>query len=116
MRMRSSPRATRITDAAPSRNEQLRHREVRYVTMMSLRIICLILIVVFVSIHAPLVWLWVPVLLFGMFIVPWLAVILANDRPPKRRTRGIGQPNHPEQRALTPREPEPERRVIDIDP
>jgi len=27
-----------------------------------------------------LVWLWVPVLLFGMFIVPWLAVIF-GERP-----------------------------------
>ena len=85
--MRRSSRPTRITDAAPSRGEQLRHRELRYVTMMSLRVVCLVLIVILVSAHAPLVWLWVPVLLFGMFIVPWLAVILANERPPKAKYR-----------------------------
>ena len=114
--MRRSSRPTRITDAAPSRGEQLRHREVRYVTMMSLRVVCLILIVIFVSIHAPLVWLWVPVLLFGMFIVPWLAVILANDRAPKRANRYRPRPSAPPQRTLTDGTREPDRHVIDLDP
>ncbi|HEY9482476.1 MAG TPA: DUF3099 domain-containing protein [Micromonosporaceae bacterium] len=114
--MRRSSRPTRITDAAPSRGEQLRHRELRYVTMMSLRVVCLVLIVILVSAHAPLVWLWVPVLLFGMFIVPWLAVILANDRPPKRANRYRPRPSAPPQRTLTDGTPEPERHVIDLDP
>jgi Flp pilus assembly protein TadB len=114
--MRRNSRPTRITDAAPSRTEQLRHREVRYVAMMSLRVVCLILIVIFVSVHAPLVWLWVPVLLFGMFIVPWLAVILANDRPPKRQNRYRPQASPPPQRALTEASPEPKRHDNDQDP
>ena len=115
--MRSNSRPTRITDAAPSRTEQLHHREVRYVVMMSLRVVCLVLIVIFVSVHAPLVWLWVPILLFGMFIVPWLAVILANDRPPKRDNYVSSRHAPAPQRALTDGDnPEPERRVIDIDP
>jgi len=105
----------RITDASPSQSEQLHHREVRYVVMMSIRAVCLVVIVILVKIHAPLVWLWVPALLFGMFIVPWLAVILANDRMPKRRySMTPSQP--PPQRTLTSGTPEEERRVIDIDP
>ncbi|HKE65207.1 MAG TPA: DUF3099 domain-containing protein [Micromonosporaceae bacterium] len=113
--MARSPRPMRITDASPSQAEQLHHREVRYVVMMSIRAVCLVVIVLLVKIHAPLVWLWVPILLFGMFIVPWLAVILANDRMPKRRYQATNvQP--PDQRALTPSSPEEPHRVIDLDP
>jgi Flp pilus assembly protein TadB len=109
-------RPTRITDASPSQTEQLHHREIRYVLMMGIRAVCLVVIVVLVKIHAPLVWLWVPVLLFGMFIVPWLAVILANDRMPRRRYQMTPKPQLG-QRALTSGAPPAEpHRVIDIDP
>jgi uncharacterized membrane protein len=104
----------RITDAPPSQSEQLRHRELRYVLMMGIRAICLVVIVILVKIHAPLVWLWVPALLFGMFIVPWLAVILANDRMPTRRYQ-MTHRQPPPQRALTPGAQEERGRVIDAD-
>jgi len=83
--------------------------------MMSLRVICLILIVVLVSVHAPLVWLWVPVLLFGMFIVPWCGDL--GERPSAEAAKPIpARPAPAPQRTLTDGTPEPERHIIDLDP
>jgi hypothetical protein len=55
--------------------------------MMSIRAVCLVAAAVLVSVHAPLLWIWLPICGIGMLFVPWLAVILANDRPPKDRYR-----------------------------
>ncbi len=55
--------------------------------MMSFRAVCLLAAAILVGTHAPLLWLWIPICLFGMLVVPWLAVILANDRPPKQQHR-----------------------------
>ena len=76
-----------ITDAAYSQDRQRHGREIRYVAMMAVRVVSLIAAAVLAVEHAPLPWLWGPVCLAGMVIVPWLAVILANDRPPKDRYR-----------------------------
>ncbi len=80
-------RPVSITNAQPSRAEELRRREVRYVLMMSFRAVCLVVATVLVYSHAPLLYIWLPILLLGMVLVPWLAVILANDRPPKAQYR-----------------------------
>ncbi|WP_412538739.1 DUF3099 domain-containing protein [Longispora sp. K20-0274] len=74
-----------ITDAEPSQDAQLRSRQIRYATMMGLRIVCLIAATVLVGAHAPLLWLWLPLCLVGMVVLPWAAVLIANDRPPRRR-------------------------------
>ena len=63
----------------------MRSREIRYVLMMSLRVVSLLVAAILVGVHAPLLWLWLPICLFGMAVLPWLAVIIANDRPPKER-------------------------------
>jgi Flp pilus assembly protein TadB len=76
-----------ITDAEHSRDDQLKRRQVRYILMMSVRAVCLVLAAILVSVRAPLPWLWAPLLVLGMVLVPWLAVILANDRPPKPEHR-----------------------------
>ncbi len=92
---RTVKRASRpvvITDAQRSQNDQLHSREVRYLMMMSIRALCLIAAAVLVGVHAPLLWVWIPILLVGMVVVPWLAVIIANDRPPRSRTRETEQP------------------------
>jgi predicted tellurium resistance membrane protein TerC len=72
-----------ITDARISQEEELRRRERRYILMMGLRALCLILAAVLVMLKVPLLGLWLPLCLLGMVLLPWLAVILANDRPPK---------------------------------
>ena len=76
-----------ITDAEHSRDDQLKRRQVRYALMMLVRAVCLVLAALLVSVHAPLAWLWGPLLVLGMVLVPWLAVIIANDRPPKPEYR-----------------------------
>jgi len=75
-----------ITNAERSQDEQLHYREVRYLLMMSFRAVCLVAAAVLAAVHAPLLWLWIPICLFGMLAVPWLAVILANDGPRRRRS------------------------------
>jgi len=103
-----------ITDARQSPGEELRFRERRYVLMMSIRALCLVAAAVLVSAHAPLLWLWVPICLVGMVVVPWLAVILANDRLPRNEHRLLhrDKAEAPPNNRLTAAE---EPRVIDAD-
>ncbi len=74
-----------ITDAARSPSDQLRSREVRYVTMMGARVGCLILGGVLVSLDVPLLPLWLTLCVAGMVLLPWMAVLIANDRAPKSK-------------------------------
>jgi uncharacterized membrane protein len=76
-----------ITDAKISQEEELRRRERRYILMMLLRAACLIIAVVLVMLKVPLLVIWLPLCGLGMVLLPWLAVILANDRPPKDKHR-----------------------------
>jgi hypothetical protein len=99
-----------ITDAEYSQDKQLMSREVRYLIMMSIRALCLVAAAILVSVHAPYLALWLPLLLIGMLVLPWLAVILANERPAKagyrladklRRGRSTPPVEPPEPRAVT---------------
>jgi hypothetical protein len=68
-----------ITQAAPSLLAQHEARKRRYIITMAVRVLCLILATVFYQT------LWV----MGVFailaiILPWIAVMVANDRPPKK--------------------------------
>jgi Flp pilus assembly protein TadB len=76
-----------ITDAEPSQDDQLRKRQIRYLIMMSIRAVCLVLAAVLVSVRAPLLPLWITLCVVAMVLLPWLAVLLANDRPPKEQYR-----------------------------
>jgi hypothetical protein len=74
-----------ITDAARSQDDQLRSRQIRYVTMMSVRAFCLILGGVLISARVPLLPVWLSLCALGMVLLPWMAVLIANDRPPKTK-------------------------------
>jgi Protein of unknown function (DUF3099) len=74
-----------ITDAAEDPERELRRREVRYVAMMLTRALCLVGGAVVVVQKPPLWGLWAVILVIGMVVLPWLAVILANDRAPRKR-------------------------------
>ena len=74
-----------ITDAARSQDEQFRSRQVRYVTMMGLRAACVTLGAVLVSVHPPLLGLWLVLCAVGMVTLPWMAVLIANDRPARSK-------------------------------
>lgn len=105
-----------ITDAAQSQHDQLRSRQVRYLTMMSVRAVCLILAAVLVSNRVPLLGVWLTLCVLGMVLLPWLAVLVANDRQvkPEHRLRGRHQPPAPAaSNAITGRG---EPTVIEVDP
>jgi len=73
-----------ITDAPENPEREQRRREIRYVIMMSIRAACLIIGAVIVSAKPPLWGLWLALAVAGMVVLPWLAVIMANDRPARR--------------------------------
>lgn len=90
-----------ITDASRSQNDQLNSRQRRYVLMMGIRVACLVVGAILVGAQAPLLWLWLPLCGLGMVLIPWLAVLLANDRPPKEEHRLANRFRH-EQRDDSP--------------
>ncbi|MDT4986808.1 MAG: hypothetical protein QOI74_902 [Micromonosporaceae bacterium] len=103
---RSAPRPVVITDAERSQDEQFRKRQIRYLIMMLVRALCLILAAVLVSVRAPLLPLWLTLCVAAMILLPWLAVLLANDRPPKSRQSSQPPPGarvaEPGARAVAP--------------
>lgn len=71
-----------ITRAAPAYEEQHRQRVRKYLTLMSFRIPALILAAVAYGIwHNGLISLAILVVSIPL---PWIAVLIANDRPPRR--------------------------------
>lgn len=108
-----------ITDASRSQDDQLRSREVRYIVMMGIRAACVIVGAILVVTKAPLLWLWLPLCGVGMILIPWLAVLLANDRPPKEKHRLANkvrqQPRDEAPARSLPAEEGPHR-IIDAEP
>ncbi|HEV7899656.1 MAG TPA: DUF3099 domain-containing protein [Planosporangium sp.] len=76
-----------ITNAERSQGDQLRSREIRYLIMMSVRALCLILAAVLATVKVPLLPVWLTLCVAAMVLLPWFAVLLANDRPPKEQHR-----------------------------
>ena len=105
-----------ITDAARSQGDQLRSREIRYVTMMGLRVTCLILGAILISVKPPLLPLWLILCAAGMVFLPWAAVLIANDRPPKDRApRPTPPPVNAERQLLDRPQDQAAPRIIDGD-
>jgi hypothetical protein len=72
-----------ITHAAPPYEEEHRQRVRKYLTIMSFRIPALLL-----AAAAYGIWEngWLSLLIVAVSIpLPWIAVLIANDRPPRRR-------------------------------
>ncbi|WP_052373100.1 DUF3099 domain-containing protein [Amycolatopsis taiwanensis] len=68
-----------ITEAAPSYDDQHAARKRKYMLMMSLRFPCLILAGIFYH-----TW-WLALLFVALSVpLPWVAVLIANDRPPRK--------------------------------
>ena len=86
-----------ITEAQPSLDEQLSARRTKYLIMMSIRVVCLVLAAVFY--HTP--WL-LAIFVAGAVALPWMAVLIANDRPPKKALKVHRFGGHPDPgRAIT---------------
>jgi hypothetical protein len=68
-----------ITQAAPSYDDQLNSRRRKYAIMMALRIPFLI-----AAVASYRIW-WLALLFIVLSIpLPWMAVLIANDRPPRK--------------------------------
>lgn len=68
-----------ITEAEPSYDDQQAVRRRKYALMMSLRIPCLIIAALCYQI-----W-WLSLIILAISIpLPWMAVLIANDRPPRK--------------------------------
>ncbi len=72
-----------ITDAPESLDDEFDHRRKRYAIMMALRAVCIIAAAVLYRVS----WVLAIALIVGGAVLPWCAVLLANDRPPKRARR-----------------------------
>jgi hypothetical protein len=106
-----------ITDAARSQHDELRSRQRRYVIMMGTRAGCLILGAVLISTKPPLLAVWLGLCVLGMVLLPWAAVLLANDRAPKKKSHRPGPvPPRPQRALATDSADEIERRTIDVEP
>jgi arginine exporter protein ArgO len=105
-----------ITNAARSQGDQLRSREVRYVTMMGLRAVCLILGAVLISVKPPLLPLWLILCAAGMVFLPWAAVLIANDRPPKSKAERAAEKSAPLPAAAEQAPELTTPRTIDVEP
>jgi hypothetical protein len=68
-----------ITEAQPSLDEQYNARRRKYAVMMATRAVCLVLAAVFHRVPVLMA-----VLVIGALVLPWMAVLIANDRPPKK--------------------------------
>jgi len=108
-----------ITNAARSQEDQLRTRQIRYDTMMGIRSLCLILGAILIRVQPPLLGLWLILCVAGMVFLPWFAVMIANDRPPKSRANpAAAQPGQPAAQPMIERldEEEIKHRTIDVEP
>jgi hypothetical protein len=116
--VRRSRRHVVITDAEESPADELRRRQNRYIAMMTVRAGCLVLAAVLTMMQVPLLGLWVAICLVGTVVLPWMAVMLANDRAPKaeHRLRNRFRPApapEPVQPAITQRA---NPTIIDVEP
>ena len=85
-----------ITTAPESGDDEFEHRRRRYAWMMAIRALCVIAAAM--TYHVSL-WLALGLVLGGA-ILPWCAVILANDGPPKKRRQHSGYVRPNIERAL----------------
>jgi hypothetical protein len=76
VRTRRDSEVVRITSAPQSRKDELAHRQRRYVVSMGIRTVCFI-----AAVLVPRGWLtWV--LIVAAFVLPYIAVVMANSESP----------------------------------
>jgi Flp pilus assembly protein TadB len=85
-----------ITTAPESSDAEFDRRRKRYAVMMGLRALCVIGAAVSYSHSTALALLFV----VGGIVLPWCAVIIANDRPAKKRVQHAPHSSAPAERAL----------------
>jgi hypothetical protein len=87
-----------ITSAPESSDDEYDRRRKKYAIMMSTRALCVLAAALTYRIS---IWLALAFVVGGM-VLPWCAVIIANDRPAKKRApRPVYRPGASQERALT---------------
>ena len=86
-----------ITSVAPSLDDQHDTRRRKYLIMMGLRIVC---VIAAVATYGVSLWLALGFMVGGA-VLPWCAVLIANDRPPRRGTAFVHY-RPPTERQLPP--------------
>ena len=85
-----------ITTAPESGDDQYDRRRKKYAIMMTLRAVCVIAAACTYRVSVVLALLFV----VGGMILPWCAVIIANDRPARKRARTVMRPGLSAERGL----------------
>lgn len=75
-----------ITTAPKSNDDEYERRRVKYAIMMALRALAVIAAALTYRVS---IWLALGFVIAGM-VLPWCAVIIANDRPAKKRQQRLG--------------------------
>jgi Flp pilus assembly protein TadB len=97
MRRSQSPEPVVITTAHESPDEEYDRRRKKYAIMMTLRALC---VIGAASTYRVSLWLAMAFVVGGV-VLPWCAVIIANDRPAKKRVAaGHYRPDLRAERAL----------------
>lgn len=99
------PEPVLITEAATSLSEQHAARKKRYLITMFVRGVSILLAAIFYQ----TLWLMIFFAVLGT-VLPWIAVVMANDRPPKKRV-AVQRPQPRPDRMLE--DPQRAARVID---
>ncbi len=87
--------ATVITGADESYDDQLKRRRTRYMIMMGMRVP--FLIVACLLYQTP----WLALLVIAISVpLPWMAVLVANDRPARKRAKVVPPGTNNYERAL----------------
>jgi Flp pilus assembly protein TadB len=105
MRRRHAEEALLITTAPASQDEEFDHRRRKYALMMGLRAVCVIGAAA--TYHFSLI--LALAFVAGGLVLPWCAVLIANDGPPRKR-RPTPYSGKPAERALPSGDDE---RVVD---
>lgn len=85
-RASSAPEPVLITTAPVSHADEYERRRKKYAIMMSLRVVCVIAAASTYRVSTVLALAFV----VGGMVLPWCAVIIANDRPAKKKQPHVG--------------------------
>jgi hypothetical protein len=96
MRRSHAEQPALITSAPESSDDQFERRRKKYAIMMSLRAACVVAAACTYRVSVVLALLFV----VGGMVLPWCAVIIANDRPARKRAATVVRPGANTERAL----------------
>ncbi len=89
---------TLITSAPENSDDEFDRRRKKYAIMMALRAVCVIAAATTYQVSVALALAFV----VGGLVLPWCAVLIANDRPAKKRQSVVREPMISTERALPP--------------